>query len=252
MRTPRVWLGLIPNMFGVCLKQQHRKPSYISIQFLVLLAWCKNNVSMQFLSIVAQFMTTLCLTFGFFLEVNVPSHRPMFAVITRSRCFVPSIWMVQGHHKTSSSLKIRRILWTRSFPFGFRTHFQGLLLLVIGEVYQNTSMTIENQPFEDVFPIEHRDFPMSNIVIFQCHVSFQGCIQFYFSFIPFWLEKNTRCSSTASICTGTWGHPRWFAPDFAWCKGDDLYSGVQFIFRDFQGWNISFLELSSRLICLVD
>ena len=50
-------------------------------------------------------------------------------------------------------------------------------------------MTIEHQPFEDVFPIEHRDFPMSNIVIFQCHVSFQGCIQFHFSFIPFWLEK---------------------------------------------------------------
>ena len=151
-----------PQYFGVCLKQRRWKPSYMFIQFLVLLAWCKNKVSMQFLSIVAQFMNTLCLTFGVFLEVNVPSHRPTFAVNTRSRCFVPSIWMVQGQwYKTSSSLKIRRILWTRSFPFGFRTHFQGLLLLVIGEVYQNTSMTIENQPFEDVFPIEHRDFPMS-------------------------------------------------------------------------------------------
>ena len=31
-----------------------------------------------------------------------------------------------------------------------------------------TNMTMENPPFEEVFPIENLDF--------QCHVSFQGCI----------------------------------------------------------------------------
>ena len=33
---------------------------------------------------------------------------------------------------------------------------------------QKTNMTMENQPFEDVFPIEHGDFPSR-------HVSFLGC-----------------------------------------------------------------------------
>ena len=36
-----------------------------------------------------------------------------------------------------------------------------------------TNMTVENPPFEDVFPIENRNF--------QCHVSFQGCISPYLS-----------------------------------------------------------------------
>ena len=31
-----------------------------------------------------------------------------------------------------------------------------------------TNMTMEHPPFEDVFPIEHGDFPAS-------HLSFQGC-----------------------------------------------------------------------------
>ena len=33
---------------------------------------------------------------------------------------------------------------------------------------RKTNMTMENPPFEDVFPIE--------MEIFQCHVSFHGCI----------------------------------------------------------------------------
>ena len=36
------------------------------------------------------------------------------------------------------------------------------------KTHPKTNMTMEHPPFEDVFPIE--------MVIFQCHVSFQGCI----------------------------------------------------------------------------
>ena len=51
---------------------------------------------------------------------------------------------------------------------------------------------MENEPFEDVFPIEYGDFPMS-------FVSFQGCNFQENSFLH--LRK---CVSIASLPEGTW------------------------------------------------
>ena len=41
---------------------------------------------------------------------------------------------------------------------------------------QKNNMAMENPPFEDVFPIEHGDFPAS-------HVSFRECTFFLVSFL---------------------------------------------------------------------
>ena len=51
--------------------------------------------------------------------------------------------------------------------------FQPKESLLVADVWritlQKTNMTMENQPFEDVSPIKHGDFPAS-------HLSFQGFV----------------------------------------------------------------------------
>ena len=55
-----------------------------------------------------------------------------------------------------------------AFLFYHNFHFPGNGFGERFVVYPpKTNMTMENPPFEDVFPIENGDF--------QCHVSFQGC-----------------------------------------------------------------------------
>ena len=71
-------------------------------------------------------------------------------------------------------------------------------------------MTMENPPFEDVFPIEHGDFPAS-------HVSFQGC-QGFLSRLhdhyvkPGYISKKTGSASMTKrdleVSSGLQIHPR--------------------------------------------
>ena len=63
---------------------------------------------------------------------------------------------------------------TSAFMVGFPASHVSFLRCNYEGVYHDyppkkkTNMTMEHQPFEDVFPIEHGDFPSS-------HVSFLGC-----------------------------------------------------------------------------